>query len=55
MKVTAAGCCFLAAKVEESFRNPEEIAKNYFVVKNIREVDAAQVKVGLSCSLDSRI
>lgn len=32
MQIIAAGCCFLAAKVEESFRKPDDIANQFFVI-----------------------
>lgn len=32
MQIIAAGCCFLAAKVEESFRKPDDIANQFFIL-----------------------
>ena len=45
IQIVAAGCCFLAAKVEESFRKPEVIAKQFYLILKKREPDAAAVNV----------
>lgn len=43
VQIIASGCTFLAAKVEESFRNPEEIARNYYLAIGVQAVDDIKV------------
>lgn len=43
LQIIAAGCCFLAAKVEESFRKPDDIANQFFVIHPNNEVSSIPV------------
>ena len=43
LNIIAAGCCFLAAKVEESFRKPDDIANQFFVIHPNNEVSSIPV------------
>ena len=43
VQIIASGCTFLAAKVEESFRNLEDIARFYYTAIGVQAIDDIKV------------